>query len=292
MSSGGPFTPATPISAAKANRKSINYTESISTEVKLPGSIWYNLVNNGSFLKDDIIVAWNADEDGYAFLSMAKHSHDMDTNQAGGTLKDIFAKNITNFLFFNKRLGISLSDFMSMGVGGSAALDHPSGSIKLDTGATANNYRNLHLMGIAPSFEKHSIAETFMEFVGADTAQFLRWGFGLEGLDLSNDSDEKYGIESCAATNGNWFLVTADGSNRTQQDSLKDLQGTNTYRIENTVGVSIDFTYNDDSAVSKTTNLPITSSPPINNIINYGVKTTDTNSKQLYIWGLAAVGEV
>ena len=113
-------------------------------------------------------------------------------------------------------------------------------------------------------------------------------------MDLSNDSTEKYGIEACTATNANWFIVTADGSNRTQQDSLKPLLGGGSqqkYRIENTVGVSIDFTYADDSAVSKTTNLPMDDAAPINNIINYGIKTTNTSAKQLYIWGLAVVGE-
>lgn len=288
-SSGAPFQPAVPISAAKANKKALNYTKNFGTEVKLPGQIFIHEDDNGGYQKDDVTM-WNHDEDGVVYLSMAKHTHDEDTNRAGGTLKDIFAKNLTNFLFFNKRLGVSLNDFMSMGSGGSAALDHTSGAIKL-TATTTNNYRNLHLMGVAPSFAKYSVAETDMEFEGNDDDQFARWGFGMEALDVTNDSDEKYGIESCAATNGNWFIVTADGSSRTQQDSLKDLHGQNTYRIENIVGVSVDFTYNDDSAVSKTTNRPIENSPPVNNIINYGIKSADTNAKSLYIWGLAVVGE-
>lgn len=289
MVSGAPFQAGKPIPVSDLNKKTISHTTNLATEVKLPGSIWYNLIDNGAFLKDDV-VAWNADENGYVFLSMAKHTHDADTNAAGGSLKDIFAKNLTSFLFFNKRVGVSINDFMSMGSGGSADLDHESGAIKL-TATTTNNYRNLHLMGVAPSFSKYSVAETDMEFEGNDDNQFARWGFGMEALNVSNDSDEKYGIESCAATNGNWFIVTADGSSRTQQDSLKDLHGQNTYRIENIVGVSVDFTYNDDNAVSKTTNLPTEDSPPVNNIISYGVKTADTNAKTLYIWGLALVGE-
>lgn len=292
MVSGAPFQAGKLIPVSDLNKKTISHTENLATEIKLPGSVWYNLVNNGAFLKDDI-VAWNADEDGYVYLSMAKHTHDADTNAAGGSLKDVFAKNLTNFLFFNKRIGISINDFMSMGSGGSAGLDHPSGGIKLEA-TTTNNYRNLHLMGIPLTFDKYSVAETDMQFTGATTSVFARWGFGMEAMDATNDSDEKYGIESCTATNGNWFIVTADGDSRTQQDSLKPLLGggvQQTYRIENTVGVSVDFSYADNSAVSKTTNLPIANSPPINNIVNYGIKTTNTSAKQLYIWGLAVVGE-
>ncbi|MDR4490786.1 MAG: hypothetical protein R2685_07780 [Candidatus Nitrosocosmicus sp.] len=293
MVNGAPFQPAVPISAADINKKTLSHTSSLSTEVKLPGSVWINLVNNGAFKKNDI-VAWNVDGDGYVYLTMAKHTHDDDTNASGGSLKDIFAKNLTKFLYFAKRVGVSVNDFMSMGTGGSAGLDHPSGAIKMDTSTGSGNFRNLHLMGIPITFTKYSVAETDMQFTGNTTNQFCRWGFGMEALDVTNNSDEKYGVESCAATNGNWFIVTADGDSRTQQDSLKPLLGggaQKTYRIENNVGVSVDFTYSTDSAVSKITNLPTDDSAPKNNIVNYGIKTSDTNSKQLYIWGLAVVGE-
>ncbi len=292
MVSGAPFQAGKLIPVSDLNKKTISHTDNLSTEVKLPGSIWYNVADNGSFLKDDV-VAWNIDEDAYVFLSMAKHTHDADTNAAGGSLKDIFANNITSFLYFSKRIGISINDFMSMGSGGSAGLDHTSGAIDMEA-TTTNNYRNLHLMGIPLTFTKYSVAETDMQVTGGTTAIFARWGIGMEALNLTNDSDEKYGIESCAATNGNWFLVSADGSTRSQQDSLKPLLGDSdqqTYRIENNVGVSIDFTYADDSAVSKTTNLPIENSAPVNNIVNYGIKTTNTTAKHLFIWGLAVVGE-
>lgn len=144
------------------------------------------------------------------------------------------------------------------------------------------------------SFNKYSVAETDMQFTGNITNQFVRWGIALEAMDISNNSDAKYGIESCAATNGNWFVVSADRSSRTQQDSLKPLLGgasQQTYKIENTVDVSVDFTYSTDSAVSKTTNLPTTGSTAKNNILSFGLKTTDVNAKQLYIWGLSMVGE-
>lgn len=293
MVSGAPFQAGKLIPVSDLNKKTISHTESLSTEVKLPGSIWYNLVNNGAFLKDDV-VAWNADEDGYVYLSMAKHTHDEDTNASGGSLKNIFAKNLTKFLFFNKRMGLSVSDFNSLGTGGTAAFDSTSGAIKLDTSTSSNNYRNLNLMGIPISFTKDSVVESDLQYVGATTSNFARFGVGMENLNLTNDSDEKYGIESCSATNGNWFLVTADGDDRTQQDTLKPLDGDDaqqTYRLENVVGVSVDFTYGDDTAVSKTTNLPIANSAPKTNIVNYGVKTSNTSSKQLYIWGLAIVGE-
>lgn len=108
-------------------------------------------------------------------------------------------------------------------------------------------------------------------------------------MNITNNSDAKYGIESCGAKNGNWFLVSGDGDTRSQQDTLHPLLGggeQQTYRIENTVGISVDFTYSTETAVSKLTNLPGEGTTPKNNILSFGIKTTDTtdsNSKQLYI---------
>lgn len=92
MVSGAPFQAGKLIPVSDLNKKTISHTDSLSTEIKLPGQVCYNLADNGVFLKDDV-VAWNADEDGYVYLSMAKHTNDAYTNAACGTLREIFTKN-------------------------------------------------------------------------------------------------------------------------------------------------------------------------------------------------------
>lgn len=294
MSSGAPFSADELVSAAKLNKKTLTYTSDISMEVKLPGQIFIHETDNGSFLKDDVSM-WNHDEDGYVFLSQSKHLHNADTNQAGGLMRDILAANIGNFLQFSKPIGLAIEEFTSSGSGGSTTKDPSSGAIKLDTSTGSGNYRVLQMTGVRPSFGQYSVMQTKMQFTGNVTNQFARWGFNLESMAVSNDSTSKYGIESCHATNGNWFIVTADDSSRSQQDSLKPLLGSGSvqsYRVEYFPGSSVDFIYATDSAVSKTTNLPQSGSPPPqNNVVNYGVKTTDTNAKQLFVWGLVVVAD-
>ncbi|MDN5844789.1 MAG: hypothetical protein L0H53_00770 [Candidatus Nitrosocosmicus sp.] len=295
MSGGAPFAADELVSAAKLNRKTSTLSDNISAETPLPGQIFINQQDNGSFLEDDAIFR-SADNLSWKFLSMQKHTHDSDTHKSGGLLRDIFTKNLSNFLYFNKRMGMSGSEFAYIVSSGNVtgALDLTSGALKFDTSANANEYLTGVLMGIPLTFTKYSVAETDMQFTGNITNQFARFGINMESMNISNNSTAKYGIESCAATNGNWFVVSADGSSRTQQDSLKPLLGggsQKTYRIENIVGSSIDFTYSTDQAVSKATNLPTVGSTPKNNILSFGIKTTDTNSKQLFIWGLSMIGE-
>lgn len=292
------FQPGVPISAANLNKKTVLQSSNIAGEVQTAGQLYMAMANNGSFLVNDV-VARTADNTGYVYLTQGKHYHDSDTNAAGGLLSDIFAKNIKQFYSYVRPLGLSTNDFMVMAMNGTATYDHATAAIILDTLLTANNYVNMHLMGIKMSLKKYSIAKTSLKFTGATTNQFVRWGVNLEPMNLTNDNTEKYGIESCAAANGDWNLVTADGTNRTAQDTLFALIPTTNPQhsdtIENNAGVSVNFYYDTNAVVSKNTNLPstITAAPaPANNVINYGIKTADTVGKQLYVIGLSVVGSV
>lgn len=293
MSSGAPFQHGNVISAAKLNRKTVTPTSSLSGEVMLPGQIFMNLANNGGFLKNSV-VARNADNDGFVFLTQGRHYHDSDTEEAGGLFTEVFSRNITKAVIYNKQIGLSVGDFFQEGSGGSTAFSGTIGAIVMATGTTPNNWRGQRLMGVRPFFGGYMLAQTKMQFTGNTTNQFARWGINMEPMDTTNDDTRKIGIESCALTNNNWFLISSDNITRSQQDSLKPLLGggsVQSYRLENRVGVSIDFTYASDSAVSKTTNLPITSAPPQNNVVNFGIKTTDSNENTLRIWGLVFIAQ-
>jgi hypothetical protein len=124
----------------------------------------------------------------------------------------------------------------------------------------------------------------------------------MESMDLTNDVVPKFGVESCSATNSNWNIVTADGTTRTAIDGQASLDNTASvgtahgFVLDNLPGAYVNFYFDNNTVVSKSTNLPPASSAantiPRNTLCNYGIKTTDTTAKHLYVWGLAIVGDV
>jgi hypothetical protein len=300
MVTGAPFAAGVPISAAELNKKTITYSDDIANETALPGQIYVATVDQGAWQKNDVVMR-NLDDDGYVLVSQSRHRHDEDTNAAGGLLSDIFRSNIASFISFNKLLGFGPSDLMTYGsLTATIALDLITGAVKLDTIGTANNYLVSKVMGVSPSLKVPSTLKTKMQYVGLATNVFVRWGMNMEPMDLSNDNTVKYGIESCPAVNGNWNLVTADGTTRTAMDAGASLEGTNTLSTDSNArshtldyypGSMLNYYYQDNTVVSKSTQLPpinsIPRSIPATNVCSFGLKTADTNAKQLYIWGLA-----
>jgi hypothetical protein len=298
---GDAFAAGIPISAAKLNKKTITYSTNIPAEPAIPGQVFYAISNLDPYRKNDI-VARNIDDDGFTVISQSRHRHNADTNQAGGKLTDIFRYNTGQSLLLSGNIAFSAYISNSYGsTGTTQTQDSPSGSTKLDTSTTANNYRVAQIWGVSLSLAAPALYQTMMQFHGNTTNQFVRWGMNMESMDLTNNVNPKFGVESCSASNSNWNIVTADGTTRTAIDAQASLDAAATiptphsFVLDYLPGSYVNFYFDNNIVVSKTTNLPLTSAAantiPRNNLCNYGVKTTDTNSKQLYIWGVAIVGD-
>lgn len=307
MVTGAPFQAGQPISAAELNKKTITFSDNIANEVPIPGQIFVSTATTGAWQPNDVVIR-KVSDDGWAFVSLAKHLHNADTNQAGGRLSDIQRNNIANALIFHQVLGFGPNDLYTY-VGPTnaptIALDLATGATKLDTLATTGNYLVSKIMGVSPSLKFPLTAQTKMQFHGNATNVFVRWGINMEPMDLSNSTSVKWGIESCPAVNGNWNLVSSDGTTRTAIDAGASLEGTTAVSSDDNArshcldylpGNMINYYYGSNAVVSKSTQMPLTSSAPgtipADNVITYGLKTSDTNAKQLYIWGIAVHGGI
>lgn len=300
MVTGAPFQAGVPVSAAELNKKTITYSSDISSETPLPGQIFVSTATNGAYLPNDVVMR-NISDDGYVVISQNRHRHDADTNAAGGLLSDIFRANIAKNTLFHKVLGFGPSDLYSYGSAtATIAMDQATGATKIDTVATANNFIVSLIMGVSVSLKDPITMQTKMQYTGAATNAFVRWGLGMEPMDVSNSNTAKFGIESCPAVNGNWNLVSSDGTTRTAIDAGASLEGSNTVSLDANArshildylpGNMLNYYYQANAVVSKSTQLPlVTAAPgtiPANNVCTYGLKTADSNAKQLYIWGLA-----
>jgi hypothetical protein len=305
MTTGAPFQAGQPISASELNQKTITYSDNIAGTSWLPGQFIVATTNNGAWLKNDVTMR-KVEDDGFAAVSQSRHLHNADNNQSGGLLSDIYRANVGLLHLFHKPLGFGPSDIYTYGSAtATIILDLPTGATKLDTIGTASNYLVSKLMGTSPSLKVPITLKTKMQFHGNITNVFVRWGMNMEPMDLSNSNTVKFGIESCPAVNGNWNLVSSDGTTRTAIDAGASLEGTTTvssssnsrdHTIDFLPGSMINYYYHNNSVISKSTQLPpITSVPgtiPADNVVNYGLKTADTNAKQLYIWGLAVLGGI
>lgn len=307
MVTGAPFQAGLPVSAAELNKKTILFSDNIANETPEPGQLIVSTATNGAWLPNDVVLR-KVDDSGYQFVSLARHTHNADTNAAGGLVSDIFRANIGKMLLFQNVLGMGPDDLMTY-VGPTSAptiaLDLATGATKLDTLGTTGNYIVSKIMGVSPSLKVNLTAQTKMQYHGAATNAFVRWGINMEPMDVSNSVTAKWGIESCPAVNGNWNLVSSDGTTRTAIDAGASLEGTTTVSSDDNArghildylpGSRIDYYYQSNAVVSKSTQLPLISSAPgtipAENVMTFGLKTADTNAKQLYIWGVALHGGI
>ena len=305
MVTGGPFQAGQPVSAAELNKKTFTYTDNLANETTIAGQVFINTVNNGAWLAGDVVMR-NMSNDGWILISQGRHLHNEDTNAAGGLLSDIARANIGKLTLFQNTLGFGPNDLYSYGSAtATIALDGATGATKIDTIGTTGNYIVSKIQGVSLSLKTNCTAQTKMQFHGNATNVFVRWGINMEPMDLSNDATPKWGIESCPAVNGNWNLVTADNTTRTAIDANASLEGTTTvtgssnarsHVLDYLPGNMVNYYYQNNVVVSKSTQLPLVSAAPgaipANNVMTWGLKTADTNAKQLYIWGVAIHGGI
>lgn len=305
MVTGAPFQAGVPVSAAELNKKTITYSSNIAAETPLPGQVFVSTSTNGAWLPNDVVMR-KIDDSGYVVISQAKHLHNQDTNAAGGLLSDILRYNMSKLMLFHNVLGFGPNDLMTYGSAtATIALDLATGATKLDTIGTTGNYLVSKIMGVSPSLKVNMTAQTKMQYHGNATNVFVRWGINMEPMDLTNSNTAKWGIESCPAVNGNWNLVTADGTTRTAIDAGASLEGTTaisgddnarSHVLDYLPGSMVNYYYGSNAVVSKSTQLPSPSAAPGTipgeNVMTFGLKTADTNAKQLYIWGVALHGGI
>lgn len=288
-------------SVAKMNAKSINILDSadIAAYSAAPGAM-VSVLSSGSGFEQDTVVVRNAAGTGWYYLSGEKHYHDSDTRKAGGLLSDIFRYNIAQAYLVN-RMNPTIEQFARDNSGsGTATNDLTTGAALLDSGITTNGTASMRVTGITMDYAKYSILQLKAKYVGNVTANFARFGVDMEPLSQTNqNTNPKYGIEGCAATSGNWYIVSANGDgvsgHRTQQDGQAALAPANpvSYKLQYIIGAAIRFQESTEAYIDKTDFLPdITKTTSANNVVQLGVKTTDTNRKQLYVYGVALYGSV
>ena len=278
---------------AKMNRKTISMIDGddLAAETLVSGKIYVLMGDGGGFLKNDVIYR-DADNLAWRFLTMEKHTHFGDSNNQGGNFNDILMANLGAISWDMVKFP-RITDFQTTEVSGTAAsatFDATYQAVQFYSGTAANGLANGKRGGNPFSYTKKSKFIEKMRHVGPTTSFFSRSGIDMESVNTTNNNNRKYGKESCEATNGNWFIVSSDGTSRTQSDSTRAIQNDVEAQVimTNNPGSSIDFQYEGNAINSKTTNLP-NASTTTNQPFSAGVKSTNTTSKKYVIHGMAFI---
>lgn len=296
-----PWTNIANLSVAKMNAMDVINADGVDVDsyTRPPGSLT-SVISTGGTYEGDTVVVRKADNSGFYYLSGEKHYHDADTRKAGGLYSDIRSRNVAKACIADMTHASLEQYFRATVTAGVITNDIATGSILLDSGITTNGMASLRICGIGMDYGYYSMIQTKLKYVGNTTANFGRWGVEMEPLDTSNNNtNPKYGLEGCAATSAGYYIVSANGDtiagNRTQQDASASMVPANpvSYRVEHIPSNAVRFTEGAEAYVDKTTTLPdITKGTGFNNIVNIGVKTTDTARKQIFLYGCALFGKI
>lgn len=293
IDTGGSFLIGQGYVLAKMNRKTISMLDGddLGAESPAPGKVYVIIGDGGGFLKNDVIYR-DADNLAWRYLTMEKHTHFGDSNKEGGNFNDVLMANLGAVSWDIAKFP-RITDFQTTEVSGTAAsatFDPTYGGVQFYSGTAANGLANGKRSGNIFSYTKKSRYVVKMRHVGPTTSFFSRDGIDMESVNTTNNNNKKYGKESCEATNGNWFIVSSEGTTRTQTDSQRAIENDVEAQVivTNNPGSSIDMQYGGNAITSKTTNLPNTGSTT-NQIYSAGIKSTNTTSKKYVIHGMAFI---
>lgn len=297
IDTGGPFLLGQAYILGKMNRKTNTIIDgnNLGSQSPQPGQIFTILSDGGGYSKNDVIYR-DADNLAWLYLTMQKHDHTGDTNKKGGSFKDIWLGNVaSSYVYTNNFPELNnFQDRINSGTGSGVTNDSTYGAVSVNTGTSTNGYANVALRGVPFDYAKKSLLLEKMRHVGATSSFFTRSGINAESMAVSNSNTKKFGKESCEATNGNWFVFSADGSQRSQVDGQHAIQNDveKQTKLTNNVGSSISFEYHTEALItSKGTNLPSSGETAVTNVYSAGVKATNTTSKKYVIHGLAIIAE-
>lgn len=229
-----------------------------------------------------------------------KHTHADDTETEGGDYYDI---DIANHDLLSIRRPYLTSEMFYYDVSGAtgppSVMDGPSGGnqrLLLRTGTAANQWAQVQNGGIKGSFSSRMQWHVKYEIdaTGSPPAVLWRMGVGIERVQENSEATlQKFGIEGCSGDGSTVQLVSCDGQTRLKTNTAVGMDQ------NASIGVKIDYIpstsviYYDTIGTIKPSggNFPSSGAIGSDKLLRYGIKTTNTTEKLMYIWADALFGK-
>jgi len=221
-----------------------------------------------------------------------KHDHSANTDPAGGLFSDILIANISKLVDLNQPSPHAV-DFNNTGTGGTTGDDISSGiwRVKLDTGTAASNYRQADRgTGIKLDFGNKIMWQAKLEQQAVSSSIQSRMGVQMEPANSSQiPSNKCLGFEFCDTNGVNYMISSGDGSSRSVLNSGVAYAGVHSVKFLYTPTANIVGTV-DSTVVTKGSNLPNSGAVDQDKTTRFGISTTNTTTKTLYVYAYRVVG--
>ena len=279
-------------SAALENQKSNTIgtgTQLAALTTTYPNQLVTSSDTSAGFIANTLYMR-NAANNGWVPIE-TKHDHSADTDQAGGLLSNILMPNTGQVIDLNYP-SPRIMDFMMTNVGGTATDDIAANRwrVKLDTGTVANNYQQQDKGSIKLDFGQKIKFQAKLEEQAVSTSLQCRVGCNIEAANTAQNAATKcLGMEFCDVNGTNYVLSTGDGTSRSVINTGVAFAGVHSVKFLYTPNVNIVGTI-DATTVTKTSNLPNSGTCDADKTARFGIMTTNTVTKTLYIYGYRVIG--
>lgn len=292
MSVSGTLFGLEPNSQSRLNRKTVfigTGAQIAAVPLTSPATMFLSTTTESGYVANELYVT-KADGSGRAAVKSA-HKHDAATDSAGGSIYDIDTANAGTRIAIDRLT--KGGDFVGYREGAAALptdgsrLDNAivSNAIvtRLRTSTTTNNLTQLVDGGISLSFASKIEWRIKME-VSSSAAILFRAGVNMEGVDVaSNATENKFGLEGCSSADTNLHIVCCNGSARTDTNVGYAMTGMRGYAMYYTPGTNIIWKDSTGNIQTMTSNVPSSGSIASDRMLRYGIKTTTTAEKAMYI---------
>lgn len=291
MSAGGVWTAGSDSnSAARLNQKT--FTIDTGTNLAAMASTYagqpvYCTSTGGGFTADTFYIRNAANSGWNAYVPQAIHDHSANTAAAGGTLLSVMSDNTGQFIYQNELLSPQSGDFVTSVTGGTVGNDIASNQwrVKLDTATVANNFAQADLGGIKPDFGNPIKFQAKVEQQTATSSLQCRIGINVEKSNAVVGTTKLLGFEFCDATGTTYQLSSCDGTTRSVTNTTQAFNGAHSLKMTYTPSVNVIGQIDATTATTKTTNLPNSGQCDADKVMRFGIMTTNTTTKDLYIYG-------
>lgn len=295
MSAGGVWTAGTDSdSAARLNQKTVTIdtgTNLAALATTYAGQLIFSTDTSGGFLANTMYQRNAANNAWTAQLPMTTHDHSTNLAPTGGLLVNILANN-TGQVVYNEIFSPKVSYFFTSTTGGTITDDIAANQwrVKLDTGIVANNFAQADVGGIRTDFGNPIKFQAKVEQETVTTGLQCRIGINNEKSNAVVDATTKsLGFEFCDSTGTTYQLESCDGTTRTVTNTTQPFNAIHSIKFLYTPSTNVVGTVDQTVATTKTTNLPNSGQVQQDRLMRFGIMTTNTTVKDLYIYGAVVV---
>jgi hypothetical protein len=228
-------------------------------------------------------------------LNLVKHYHDADTDDAGGLLQESLYRNVATTINIQQWGAMLLASHVNIvGTNAKVSGDFDNGTVvggkvAITTGEFANNVANIRTGGVSHDWSKKSKFNIVCQVAGS-TNLVVRAGINAEPMTAVNDAGKKAGMEFCDSTGPYWNIFSSNGVRSILASTFTGATTKQGYQIVHTPATNTRLQAGASSYLIKSNDCPGTGASDNARLIGCGIKTTDTVTKTLYVWGMTFVG--